>query len=130
MAIGKQPYWPEYIKEKEISYKWLKKIVKITDKAFRFGKKFLDTRLAWISESTPLQRIHGLLVVLLGLLTAIPVPIPFTNYLSTIPLIFLGLGFLEDDCLFILLSYLMTAFSLAFWGFFFIYGAEGLKALF
>lgn len=130
MAIGKQPYWPEFIKEKEISYKWLKKIVKFTDKSFKLGKKFLDSRLSWISDSTPLQRMHGLLVVVLGILLAIPVPIPFTNYLSTVPLIFLGLGFLEDDGLFILLAYIMTVFSLAFWGFFFIYGAEGIKALF
>lgn len=130
MALGKHPYWPKSILKREISYATLKRIVTATLKGLAWGKRVLRPRLLAVSQSFLLHRLNGVLIMVLGLLLSLPLPIPFTNYFSAAPLIFLALGLLEDDGLFILLAYFLGFLSLLFWGALFFFGTEGLSWIF
>lgn len=129
MAMGKRLYWPKWMMDKEISYDSFKKIVTNTIKGIEWAKKVIRPRFEVICQSTILHHLNGVFIVVFGLLLALPLPIPLTNYLSALPLIFLGLGLLEDDGLFVILAYVMGIFSLIFWASVFFYSSEGLQWL-
>lgn len=103
MVFGKGVWIPKKLKNKKISSK---KLQKIAIKGFHLLKKmrrFVHPRLLWTCK---LEKINGLLIAILGLLLALPLPIPLTNLVSAWALLLLSVGILEDDGVFILLGYL------------------------
>lgn len=63
----------------------------------------------------PLFPLVNLLVLgLNGLLLALPLPVPFSNTVPTWPILFMALGLMERDGLFVLLSYFLSLVSIAF----------------
>ncbi len=122
VAFGKALWWPKWILDKEVASESLKKILAGSIKAVQYLQKILHPRLLRIVKNPLLHRLNGLLIVLLALLLALPLPIPGTNLLTAIPILCIGLGLLEDDGLFILIGYVLSAIcflafiSLAFFG--------------
>ncbi len=84
--------------------------------------KFWRPRIKALVNNPTFHRLNGILVFFLGLILALPLPIPMTNLLAASPILCLGLGLLEDDGVFILISYALalvcfSAFAtLFFWG--------------
>lgn len=108
IAFGKRLWWPKWVLERSISSAQLESLVKKTIKTMQIMNKFLRPRLMILTQSTFLHRMHGILVVILAIFLSLPLPIPFTNVLSAVPLVFIGLGLLEEDGVFILLGYLFA----------------------
>lgn len=108
IAFGHKAWIPRFILDKKVSAQKFEKIahfaIKITDK-LRFLTK---TRLSWIALNPWLHIAHGLCIALLSLTLALPIPIPLTNIFIAFPILFFGLGLLEDDGLLILLAYALT----------------------
>lgn len=74
-------------------------------------------RIAFLS--TPLfLRINGLVLTLAGLLLMAPFGlIPFSNTLPALAAVFIALGLLDRDGVFVLLGYAMTVGTIAYFGF-------------
>jgi hypothetical protein len=53
-----------------------------------------------------MMRIHGCFIMLLGLVAAIPLPLPFNNPVAAFPVLLLGISLLEEDGLLVIVSYL------------------------
>lgn len=108
IAFGHHVWIPDTLLKRQISPDTLKKVssfaIKITDK-LRF---FIRTRLTWLVTSPILHIIHGLTIFGLALVLALPLPIPLTNLLAAYPILFFGLGMLEDDGLMILIAYALS----------------------
>lgn len=130
IAFGHRIWIPKTVLEKKISYSVLEKIaqfiISISEKmSFLFG-----ARMTWLVKTPTLQICHGLVIFLLGILLALPLPIPLTNLLAAIPALAFGIAFLEDDGVMIIVAYTLSticfiAFASLIW-----FGAEGINMLF
>lgn len=106
---------------KPLLFKTVPSIVlqKITDKSLYLLKKmkrFMRPRLDWLCRHPLTQVINGLAIVLLAILLALPLPIPLSNMAVAWPILFISLGMLKDDGVFILIGYLTSLFAFLFFG--------------
>ncbi|NGX45377.1 MAG: hypothetical protein K940chlam2_00527 [Chlamydiae bacterium] len=102
-----RPLWlPKSLLEREVSPAFSKKMIKQSLSLINKLKRWIGPRWLWISEVSFCKRLHGVVIVLLGLLLALPLPIPTTNLGFAWPLLFINIGLLEKDGRFISLGYL------------------------
>lgn len=129
IAFGHHVWIPEKILKQEISHATLEKIAHYAIRITNWLRRFSYTRWTWLVETPGLHLLHGLTVALLAFLLALPLPIPFTNILSAVPIVCFGLALLDDDGVFICVAYLLSfitflVFALLFW-----LGTEGVLRL-
>jgi len=106
LVIGKQILWlPQYLAKKEINQRRLNLIIKRTVPYLIRIEHLLKPRWLFLT-SKGMERLHGLLLIMLSILLALPIPL--SNFFLAILIILLGLGFAEKDGLMIILSYLGT----------------------
>lgn len=114
IALGKKLWWPESWLERDVPHETLKRII---DAALKFNEKihkWVFPRFTFLTSIPVLYRCHGLFAMGLGLLLALPLPIPFSNLMTAFPLLFLGIGLLEDDGVFITIAYLWGYLTFGF----------------
>jgi len=109
MIFGHTVLLPKSVLEKSITKETLTKVLDSSLKLIKKIKRFSSPRLSWLHSSTIMYALNGFLTVTLGLLLALPLPIPLTNIISAWALMLLHFGLLEDDGLFILVGYLISA---------------------
>ncbi len=107
-AFAKHLWWPKWILEKEISSHKVALVTLKTIQAFEFLKKISRPRLIFLTQSIVFHRMHGCIIFILSVLLLLPLPIPFTNMLTALPIFCIGTGLLEDDGIFILIGYFLT----------------------
>lgn len=105
---------PHSLLEKPISREFIEKLFVKSAWVIKKIKRFSRPRLQFLSTHPLFYALNGALTTLLGLLLALPLPIPLTNIISGWALLLLHFGLLEDDGLFILLGYAVTAACIAF----------------
>lgn len=114
MAFGKYAWLPKRILAKSITPQTLQKI---TEKILWLLKKikgWIYPRLAWLCYNPSVHIINGLLISILGILLALPLPTPFSNLMAAWSILFIGLGLLKDDGVFILIGYLISLFTFGY----------------
>lgn len=115
MALGKKHIWlPKRILQKTISSEVVQKIVKKSLVLMNSIRRFAYPRLSWLCDHGIMQRVNGFLIVFLGAVLALPVPIPLTNIALGWPILFLSLGLLENDGVFVLIGYLTSLLAIIF----------------
>ncbi len=124
VAFGKHPWWPKWVLEKKFQSEPIKKLIQKTMKAVKFMQRGLKPRLSLFTKNPLFHRLNGLLVCILSLLLALPLPVPFTNLMTATPILCMGLGLLEDDGIFILLGYLLAIVCFSLFFAIFVFGAE------
>lgn len=114
IAFGKKLRWPKSLLKKNIPYSTLQKVVeKLVYWNKRF-KGFLRPRFSDFVQNPFWHRLHGVTIAFLGLILALPLPVPFTNMLTALPIIVMGLGLLEDDGLWVLIAYFLALLAVAY----------------
>lgn len=114
MAFGKYAWLPERILKTTITANALQRI---TENFLWLLKKmdyWIYPRLGWLCNYPAQKVVNGLLIFVLAILMALPLPMPFSNLIAAWPMVFLGLGLLEDDGLFILIGYLLSMVTFVF----------------
>lgn len=120
-AFAKKLWWPKWILEKEVSSQNVEALSNQAIRVMKKTEKILKPRLNFLTDNWFIHRLHGLLVFILAIFLSLPLPIPMTNLLSATPILFLGLGLLEDDGVFILLSYLFAIACMTFFAIMFLF---------
>lgn len=120
LVFKKHMWWPKWILAKEVPYYWLKTVIEKIIIVSRNCRKIVRTRLTFLVLSPTLLRVHGLLICVLSLLLALPLPIPFTNTFAAVPIFILGIALLEDDGVAVIIAYTLAlicffAFGTLFW---------------
>jgi hypothetical protein len=115
--FGKHVWIPKKILEKRLSASLVKKILRKALFAIEKIKKFVHPRIDWMCHSSFMKGLHGVSVFLLGMVLALPLPIPFTNLIVAWPIFLIAFGLLEDDGLVVLIGY---GFFLLAAGYFFL----------
>lgn len=113
-AFAKRLWWPEWILNKTISSQTVETISEKTITILQQLKKITRPRMTFLAQNTLLHLLHGLTIFVLSLLLMLPLPIPFTNLLTALPIFSFGIGLLEDDGVFILLAYLLSLLCLVY----------------
>jgi hypothetical protein len=114
ILIDKDALFPQKLLNKKISSKVLKNISKKGLWIVKKLKKFIHPRMDVFCHSAFSKYINGVLIVLLGLILALPLPIPFSNLLAAWSLFGVCVGLLEDDGLFVVIGYILTLVTIAF----------------
>jgi hypothetical protein len=117
MSCGKYIWWPKWVLNQEISPRLLKSVIKKSLWFIHYLKRVLHSRWRFFCQDSRFYRLHGGFVALMGLYLALPLPIPFSNLLAAWALLFIGLGLMEDDGLFVCLSYLIGSTGILMLGF-------------
>lgn len=120
IAFAKHPWWPQWILDKKIKSTSLESLVQKAIKIVLVLQKFSRPRLMAFTQNPLFWRMHGLLIFVLAILLSLPLPIPMTNMLAAMPILFIGFGLLENDGIAIAIAYCLALICfLAFFGIFY-----------
>jgi hypothetical protein len=115
LALGyEQPYLPQRIARIELSPAASQKILKNINRLLQPLEKMSRHRFSKFSNSWWGYRIIGACLAWAALLMSLPLPIPLTNLVPAYTILFLAIGLLEFDGLFILIGYGMTVATTIF----------------
>jgi hypothetical protein len=113
MAFGKKVWLPKKILAKKISNKNLKKITSTTLKVVKKMDKWIHPRIFCICHSPVMEVMNGILLAILGIILALPLPIPLSNIIAAWSIFFVALGILKDDGLFVLFGYFISLITIS-----------------
>ena len=92
-------------------------------------ERWFHPRLFILGSNGPIVRLHGSVILLVGLIETLPLPFPFHNMVAAVPALLLGLSLLERDGILVVVSYLSAIPALIYYGGLLFLGREGLKFL-
>jgi len=127
IAFRHQPWLPEFIARRHISFA-------VLEKTLRFGiaihirlEKFLRARWTGLLDSHPAQMAAGFAIVLSAFFLSLPIPppFPFTNMIPGFAIVMLCLGMLERDGLVVFFGYALTVVSAVYVGLIAFLGGAG-----
>jgi hypothetical protein len=114
MAFGKRIWLPKSFLAKKIKPQILQKIAGKSLLLLKKMQPWVDCRLMWFCHHYAFRIINSILISLMGIFLALPLPIPFSNLLAAWSIFFIGFGILEDDGLFVLVGYLISLLTFSF----------------
>lgn len=115
LALGyEKPSLPQRIARQELPPAVSQKLLKNINRLLQPLEKMARYRFPQFSNSWWGYRIVGICLAWNALLMSLPLPIPFTNLLPAYTILFLAIGLLESDGLFILFGYAMTTTTTIF----------------
>ena len=115
LALGyEKPYLPQQIARIELSPAASQKLLKNINRLLKPLEKMSRHRFSRFSDNEWGCRITGACLAWDALLMSLPLPIPLTNLVPAYAILFLAIGLLEFDGLFILIGYGMTVATTIF----------------
>jgi hypothetical protein len=116
LVIGREPWLPRFIMRWRLSNTRLAQLLSGAIKMARQLERHVRPRLAFLHTVPGMQRLIGLGIIIAGLALMLPLPIPFTNTIPAWAIVFLAIGMMEKDGLFVLLGHLTVIVSWIFIG--------------
>lgn len=114
MFLGGNVWLPASIMGKKVEIKTFRSITDGALKLIRKIRPWIHPRLSWLCHSFLMDKVNGLIIALMGILLALPLPIPFSNLTAGWAVFTLALGMLEDDGYLIISGYLISILTIAF----------------
>jgi len=114
IALGLPPRLPSFIGNRQIPVERQRRIIAASVKWVKRIEKMAKPRgRGWISNQAA-HRANALLIAFLGLVLTLPLPIPFTNSLPALGVIFLCVSMMEEDALLVWVGYGFAAGSVIY----------------
>jgi hypothetical protein len=108
MASGRAIWIPKRIAAKVVPYDRLSHVIEHLPGVSSRTDRWFHPRMPFFAKNSSMMRVHGIGVMLLGLVSAVPLPLPFNNFVAAFPVLLLGLSLLEKDGLLAIVSYIAT----------------------
>jgi hypothetical protein len=110
-----RPLWlSRSVRERELSVAMVQRICHAGSAVFRRFERLVRPRLAFMHAHPHMRRVTGAIVVVAGLLLALPLPIPISNFLPALTIGLVALGTLEEDGVVVAVGYVAFILCLAF----------------
>ena len=131
LVLGRKPWIPRSLHRRPVSYRALSGIVDKLTRVMRYLEKILQPRLLTLTQGERLWQMHGIFLLGMSLILALPIPMPapFTNSVAALPIFLASLGMLERDGLFIILGYISTLLCAGYYTVLLLLGKEALEFL-
>ena len=105
-VVGRPPWLPQRLLAVELPPKFFRMVLEGASKFIRWIEGQLRPRWHWVTGSTALLRVHGLLVCTGAFLLLLPLGgIPFTNTLPALIVVLGTLGMMERDGVVVVAAY-------------------------
>ncbi|MCS7064082.1 MAG: exopolysaccharide biosynthesis protein [Methylacidiphilales bacterium] len=121
---GWDVWYPKSIAQRDLPVKFISLMRRYALPWAEWIERWVKPRLYLFSHHVWARRLIGLNVMGLGVLLALPLPIPFSNVIAAWPVVFLALGMIERDGIVIALGH---ALSLAAYAFFVVVMVVGVE---
>lgn len=108
IALGRKPSLPGFILARRIPQSVLEKTVSIGLKIATRLEKLVKPRMHFLQRWPGMINLIGLGIVSSGLLLSLPLPIPFSNSIPALGVLFLTAGLIERDGLLVLIGHFMN----------------------
>jgi hypothetical protein len=117
VTLNRVPWLPRRILDRRLSTPHLRQAFERGARIVARFERLVRPRWLLLTRSATLNFAHGLALILAGVLLLFPLGfVPFSNTLPGVAILFLSLGLLERDGLFIVLGYVMNAATLVYFG--------------
>lgn len=114
IVFGKRIWLPQKLLAKKIPPHTFKKITDKTVALVRKIKSWIYPRLIWMCHSPVMEKGNGLIIFILGIFLALPLPIPLSNLTAAWSIFLVAFGMLEDDGVLVLMGYLLSLLTVIF----------------
>jgi len=114
MAFSKRIWLPKTVLLKTVPSATVRKISQKCLKLLTKMARLIHPRFRWLYKHRIMHICNGLLIVLLGIFLALPLPIPLTNLSAGWAIFLLSIGLLENDGVFLIAGYLVTLLTIVF----------------
>ena len=115
VTLNRVPWLPKRILDRPLPTAPLQKAFQAQARMVARAERLIRPRLTALTATPALNLVHGLALLLAGLLLMAPLGlVPFSNTLPALAVLFLSLGILERDGLFIVGGYLMNVATIAY----------------
>lgn len=129
MAIGRDIWIPKSIAAKVVPYDRLAHVIRRFQCISARIDRWFHPRMSFFVRSSSMMRVHGIAVMLLGLVSAIPLPLPFNNFVAAFPILLLGFSLLEKDGLLAIVAYMATIPFFVYYSALLYFGYAGFRHL-
>lgn len=105
---------PKRLINHTIKSKHIGRLIRGVIKIFRKIEKWTRPRLDFLAIHSISVTINGLVILFCAIVLMVPVPIPLGNALPAYAMLFLSIGFLQRDGAMIIIGYILTLISAAY----------------
>lgn len=128
ISFSKNLWVPDFLLKISIPSHVIKQIADNFLWLLKKSERFIHSRISWLCDYPGAKFINGLLIAILGLLLALPLPIPFSNIISSWPILILTIGLLENDGLLVGMGYVLSFLAFIFFTALFLFFTTNLFA--
>ena len=131
LLIGQKPWMPHYLHHRPVSYRVLEGTVNRLSWVMRYLELVLKPRYLFMTKDERLWRIHGMFLLFMSIVLALPIPMPapFTNSVAALPIFLTSLGMLERDGRMIIVGYCSTLLCVTYYVALIVLGREAFEFL-
>ncbi len=129
MALAKKLWIPKRWLDRPLPASRMRKIFSIGEKIVKKMEKVVQPRGKYFLTHPWVERFNGVLLVICGAFLALLLP-PGFNFPPAVAILFMSVGILEDDGIFLTIGYLLVGLNILLFNYLFFFGFNGLKALF
>lgn len=114
LSLRLEPWLPERILNAEMSSANVTRLLSASKRVARVLEKLMKPRWSFLVDWRVMNHIYGAMICICGLLLLLPLPIPFSNLLPGLAIIFLSAAILERDGYFAIAGMIMFILTLVF----------------
>ncbi|MGI8603088.1 MAG: exopolysaccharide biosynthesis protein [Verrucomicrobiales bacterium] len=129
LSLRLEPWLPKRMLDTQLSARTLVRILKPARRLARIFEVLLRPRLSFLVEWTLLHHLSGAMICLSGVLLLLPLPVPLSNIVPALTIIFLSAATLERDGVFVILGIIAFTITIIFFGGIFIGGAAAVQVV-
>jgi hypothetical protein len=122
LSLRLEPWLPPRVLDAELKSANVVRVLTASRRVARMLEVLLRPRWSFLVDFVLLHHLYGAMIFISGVLLMLPLPIPFSNLVPALTIIFLAAALLERDGFFIVAGVVMFLLTLAFFGFLFIGG--------
>lgn len=131
LAVGRKPWLPRFILDREIRYAHLEKTIRLGLRLTGWAEHLIKPRMHFLQRWPGMVNLIGLGITTGGILLSLPLPpfVPVSNMLPGWAVICLTAGMIERDGLLVLCGHALNLLSVAYFVFLYLMGEQGVRWL-
>lgn len=129
LSLRLDPWLPARMLDTPLSAKVMLRVLVAARKVAASFEVLLRPRWSFLVDWAVLHHVNGAMICISGVLLLLPLPVPFSNILPALTVVFLAAAALERDGYFVIFGVLLFILTLIFFGGIFVGGAATIHAL-